>query len=154
MKTRSTPTAEAIANRKWFVVDLDGEVLGRAAARIAHVLRGKHKPTYTPHIDDGDYVIVVNAEKVKLTGNKVAQKMYWRHTGFVGGIKGLTAEKMLERDPGHLITKAVKGMLPSGPLGRAMLKKMKVHAGPDHGHEAQQPEKLDLSTLIRGSSAA
>ncbi|MCB9534977.1 MAG: 50S ribosomal protein L13 [Myxococcales bacterium] len=154
MKTRSTPTAEAIANRQWFVVDLDGQVLGRAAARIAHVLRGKHKPTFTPHIDDGDYVIIVNAEKVKLTGAKLQDKMYWKHTGFVGGIKGQTAEEVLARDPGHIITKAVKGMLPRGPLGRAMLKKMKVYAGPDHGHEAQQPKPLDLNDLLKKSSAA
>ncbi len=154
MKTRSTPTAEAIANRQWFVVDLDGQVLGRSAARIAHVLRGKHKPTFTPHIDDGDYVIIVNAEKVKLTGAKLQDKMYWKHTGFVGGIKGQTAEEVLARDPGHIITKAVKGMLPRGPLGRAMLKKMKVYAGPDHGHEAQQPKPLDLNDLLKKSSAA
>ena len=148
MKTRSTPTAEAIANRKWFVLDLDGVTLGRAATRIAHVLRGKHKPTYTPHIDDGDFVIVVNAAKVNLTGRKWDQKIYHRHTGHPGGIKAATARHLRDRDPGEIIRQAVKGMLPSGPLGRAQLRKLKIYADGEHGHAAQQPEAMVLENLL------
>ena len=148
MKTRSTPTAEAIANRKWFVVDLEGQTLGRAATRIAHVLRGKHKPTFTPHIDDGDYIVIVNAAKVHLTGRKADQKMYYRHTGFVGGLKEATAGQMLANKPEEVIRKAVKGMLPRGPLGRAQLRKLKIFPGAEHDHTAQQPEALNLDTLL------
>ena len=151
MKTRSTPTAEAIANRTWFVVDLDGQTLGRAATRIAHVLRGKHKPTFTPHVDDGDYVIVINAAKVHLTGRKLDQKTYYRHTGYVGGLKATTAGEMLAKKPEEVIRKAVKGMLPRGPLGRAQLRKLKVFAGPEHEHGAQQPEPLNLDTVLARS---
>ncbi len=148
MYTRSTPVAEAIADRKWWIVDLDGKTVGRAATRIAHILRGKHKPTFTPHIDDGDYVIVINAEKVNFTGNKWAGKSYYHHSGYVGGLKETTAEEMLERSPEEIIRKAVKGMLPRGPLGRAQLKKLKVYVGSDHPHTAQQAEVLDLSTVL------
>lgn len=144
MYTRSTPQAEAIANRDWFVADLEGQTLGRAAAKIAHILRGKHKPSYTPHIDDGDFVVVVNCEKVALTGNKWADKTYYHHTGYVGGIKGITAEKLVVRHPDDLIRKAVKGMLPRGPLGRAMMRKLKIYPGAAHPHAAQQPAVLDL----------
>jgi large subunit ribosomal protein L13 len=153
MYTRSTPKAEAIANRKWFVVDLEGETLGRAAARIAHILLGKHKPTYTPHIDDGDYVVVVNAAKVRFTGNKLADKMYYRHSTYVGGLKETTAGDLMAKKPEDVVRKAVKGMLGHGPLGRAQLKKLKIYAGPEHEQAAQQPETLDLSTVLARSQA-
>lgn len=144
MYTRSTPVAEAIENRQWWVVDLEGQTLGRAATQIASVLRGKHKPTFTPHIDDGDYVVIVNAEKVHLTGNKWQKKIYYRHTGFMGGLKEISAEKLRDRDPEAIIRRAVKGMLPRGPLGRAQLRKLKIHVGPmpDHGYAAQKPQPL------------
>lgn len=130
--------------KNWYVVDLDGKVLGRAAAEIARVLRGKHKPIYTPSVDTGDFVIVLNASKVRLTGNKMADKVYHRHTGFPGGLKSITAEKLLDKKPEMLIEKAVKGMLPKNKLGRKMFKKLKVYAGPDHPHAAQQPKELAL----------
>lgn len=148
MYTRSTPTAEAIANRKWFLVDLEGETVGRAAARIAHILRGKHKPTYTPHIDDGDFVIGVNVEKLVFKGKKWQDKKYYRHTGYVGGIKEMSAAEMRSHDPEFILRKAVKGMIPSGPLGRAMLKKLKLYVGAEHPHAAQQPETLALNTVL------
>ena len=129
-------------SKNWYVVDLEGQVLGRAAAEIARVLRGKHKPIYSPSVDTGDFVIVLNAEKVRLTGNKLADKVYHRHTGFPGGLKSITAGKLLEKKPEMLIQKAVKGMLPKNKLGRAMYKKLKVYAGPDHPHTAQQPKPL------------
>ena len=144
MRTRSTPVAEAIENRKWWVVDLDGQVLGRAASKIAHVLRGKHKPTFTPHINDGDYVIVINADKVALTGKKWDNKIYYRHTGYVGGLKSATATEVRNRHPEDLIRLAVKGMLPRGPLGRAQLRNLKVYAGAEHPHSAQTPEPMTL----------
>ena len=131
--------------REWFVVDLDGQTLGRAASRIAAVLRGKHKPTYTPNADCGDFVVVINAEKVKLTSNKLSTKVYNWHTGYLGGIRSITAAELLEKEPTALITKAVKGMLPSGPLGRTMFKKLKAYAGSEHPHTAQSPKTLDLS---------
>jgi large subunit ribosomal protein L13 len=139
----STQVAKKSAvNRSWFVVDLDGKVLGRTATEIARVLRGKHKTIYTPSVDTGDFVVVLNAEKVKLTGNKMADKQYYRHTGFPGGIRSITAAKLLEKKPEELIIKAVKGMLPKNKLGREMLKKLKVYAGGDHPHDAQQPKEL------------
>ena len=134
MYTRSTPTAEAIANRKWFAVDLDGETVGRAASRIAHILRGKHKPTYTPHVDTGDYVVVVNAEKVKFTGNKWEKKTYSWYTGYPGQ-KTETAEKRRERHPDRILREAVRRMLPKSKLGRQMLSKLKIYAGTDHPHQ-------------------
>ena len=130
--------------REWHVVDLEGVVLGRAAARIASVLRGKHKPTYTPHADCGDFVIVLNADKVKLTGNKLAQKTYHHHSGYFGGLKSITADKLLEKHPTRLIESAVKGMLPRGPLGRQMFKKLNIYVGTDHPHQAQKPQRLEL----------
>jgi large subunit ribosomal protein L13 len=145
MYTRSTTVAEANANRKWWVVDLENETLGRAATRIAHILRGKHKVTYTPHVDDGDFVIVLNAEKVHLTGNKWENKRYYRHTGYVGGLKEATAAEVRERHPDFIIRKAVKGMLPRGPLGRQQLRKLKIYTGSEHPHVAQQPQTLKLS---------
>ena len=131
-------------DRAWYVIDAEDVVLGRLATRVATVLRGKHKPTFTPNGDCGDFVVVVNAEKVKLTGDKLAQKTYYRHSGYFGGIKSITAGKLLEKDPTKLIHNAVKGMLPRGPLGRRMLKKLNVYAGPEHPHQAQQPQPLEL----------
>lgn len=130
--------------RDWYIIDADGKTLGRMAAEIAHRLRGKHKPEYTPHVDTGDYIVVVNAEKVRVTGNKAAKKMYHRHTGYPGGLKSMTFEKLIDRAPERVIQSAVKGMLPKGPLGRAMFKKMKVYAGESHPHTAQQPQELSL----------
>ena len=144
MYTRSTTTEEAIAGRKWWVVDLSEQPVGRAATQIASVLRGKHKATYTPHVDDGDFVVAINAEKIKFTGKKWDDKTYYRHTGYVGGLKETTASEMLERNPTAIIEKAVKGMLPRGPLGRAQLKKLKVYVGAEHPHGAQQPATLDI----------
>jgi len=129
--------------KEWFVVDAQGQTLGRLASRIAMILRGKHKPTYTPHQDAGDFVIVVNADKVRLTGRKLDQKMYYWHSGYPGGIKGRTARQMLEKKPEEVLTRAVKGMLPKNILGRDMLRKLKLYAKPDHPHQAQQPKALD-----------
>ncbi|PLY10625.1 MAG: 50S ribosomal protein L13 [Desulfuromonas sp.] len=128
--------------RDWHVVDLEGQVLGRVASQIARVLRGKHKAIYSPSVDAGDFVVVVNAEKIKLTGNKVSDKMYYRHTGYPGGIRSANAATMLEKKPEDVIRKAVKGMLPKNKLGRQMLKKLKVYTGPEHPHKAQQPKEL------------
>ena len=128
--------------RKWYVVDADGQTLGRLASEIAKVLRGKNKPIYTPHIDTGDYVIFVNADKVKVTGKKLDQKIYYRHSDYVGGMKEFTLREMMDRKPERVIELAVKGMLPKGPLGRAMIKKLHVYAGPEHNHAAQKPEVL------------
>ncbi len=130
--------------RRWFVVDADDQVLGRLATRVATVLRGKHKAIFTPHVDTGDYVIVVNADKVKLTSGKSQEKIYYRHSGFPGGIKAETFESLRARRPEAIIERAVKGMLPKNRLGRAMGKKLKVYAGPDHPHAAQQPKVLQL----------
>ncbi|ACL68912.1 50S ribosomal protein L13 [Halothermothrix orenii] len=130
--------------RQWYVVDATDKVLGRLATKIAEILRGKHKPTFTPHVDTGDYVIVVNADKVKLTGRKWEQKKYYRHSGYPGGLKEMSYEKLLQTKPELIIEKAVRGMLPHNRLGRKMIKKLKVYAGPDHPHEAQKPEKLEL----------
>lgn len=126
--------------RKWYVVDAEGKTLGRLASEVAKVLRGKHKPIFTPHIDTGDYVIVVNAEKVKVTGKKLNQKIYYHHSGYVGGMKETTLKNMLANKPERVVELAVKGMLPKGPLGRQMYKKLFVYAGPEHKHAAQKPE--------------
>lgn len=144
-ETKSTPKAAALAARRWFVVDAQNMVLGRLASQIAHVLRGKHQVSYTPHTDCGDFVIVVNAEKVRLTGKKETDKVYHRHTGWVGGVVTVTAEKLREKDARQLIEKAVWGMMPKGPLGRAMYSKLKVFKGPEHTHSAQQPEQLKVA---------
>lgn len=132
----------ATIDRKWYVVDAEGMTLGRLASEIAKVLRGKNKPIFTPHIDTGDYVIVVNAEKIKVTGKKLDQKIYYHHSDYVGGMKETTLKEMLNKHPERVIEFAVKGMLPKGPLGREMYKKLFVYAGPDHKHEAQKPEVL------------
>jgi len=130
--------------RDWFVVDADGKTLGRIATEIATRLRGKHKPEYTPHVDTGDYIIVINADKVAVTGAKASGKMYYSHSGFPGGIKQISFEKLQAHKPEMIIEKAVKGMLPKGPLGRAMFRKLKVYAGAEHNHAAQQPQVLDI----------
>ncbi len=130
--------------KDWYVVDLEDKVLGRTATEIARVLRGKHKPIFTPSVDTGDFVIVLNADKVRLTGNKLSQKTYYHHSGYPGGIKSITAEKMLEQKPEELIRKAVKGMLPKNKLGRQMFKKLKVYCSNEHPHQAQQPKELKL----------
>lgn len=130
--------------RKWFVIDAEGKTLGRLAAEVAKILRGKHKPTYTPHMDTGDHVIVVNAEKIALTGKKLVQKTYFRHSGYPGGTTFTTAGKMLADKPERVIELAVKGMLPKNTLGRQMFRKLNVYAGPLHPHAAQKPEKLEL----------
>jgi large subunit ribosomal protein L13 len=142
MKTFSAKPHEV--KRDWFVVDATNQVLGHVAAEIAYRLRGKHKPEFTPHVDTGDYIVVVNVEKLRVTGNKAEAKMYYRHTGYPGGIYETSFEKMQERFPGRALEKAVKGMLPKGPLGYAMLKKLKVYAGVDHPHTAQQPKALEI----------
>ena len=128
--------------RKWYVVDAEGATLGRLASEIAKVLRGKNKPEYTPHIDTGDYVIVVNAEKVKVTGKKLQQKIYYNHSDYVGGMKETTLAELLAKKPEKVIELAVKGMLPKGPMGRDMIKKLHVYAGPEHANQAQKPEVL------------
>ena len=130
--------------RSWFVVDLEDVVLGRAATEIARVLRGKHKPIYTPSVDTGDFVIVLNADKVKLTGNKLSDKKYYRHSGYPGGIREINAEKLLVKNPEMVIQAAVKGMLPKNTLGRKMFTKLKVYAGGEHPHAAQQPKELKI----------
>jgi large subunit ribosomal protein L13 len=144
MKTFSAKTHEV--KRDWFVVDADNKVLGRLASEIARRLRGKHKPEFTPHVDTGDYIVVVNAGKMRVTGNKEQDKKYYRHSGYPGGIYETTFAKMQERFPGRALEKAVKGMLPKGPLGYAMIKKMKIYAGADHPHEAQQPQPLEIQS--------
>ncbi len=130
--------------RDWYVVDAANKTLGRLAAEIASRLRGKHKPEYTPHVDTGDYIVVVNAEKVQVTGRKASDKMYYSHSGYPGGIKEISFEKLIDKKPEMVLEKAVKGMLPKGPLGRAMFRKLKVFAGPEHTHQAQQPQVLDV----------
>lgn len=142
MKTISV-NSETV-KRDWYVVDASGKTLGRMAAEIAHRLRGKHKPEYTPHADTGDYIVVINAEKVHVTGNKAKNKLYYHHTGYIGGIKSISFEKLIDKAPERVVESAVKGMLPRGPLGRAMFKKMKVYAGDAHPHSAQQPQELTL----------
>lgn len=142
MPTFSAKPAEV--DRSWYVVDADGRTLGRLATEIARRLRGKHKPEYTPHVDTGDYIVVVNAEKIRVTGNKRSDKMYHRHSGYPGGIKSISFEKLLAKAPTRIIETAVKGMLPRGPLGRAMYRKLRVYAGPEHEHTAQQPTPLEI----------
>ena len=131
-------------NRKWYVVDAEGVVLGRMASQVASVLRGKNKPTYTPHVDTGDSVIIVNADKAVLTGRKLDQKYYYSHSGFPGGLKEVVYRRLMADKPEFAVRKAIVGMLPKGPLGRQMAKKLKVYAGPEHEHTAQQPEKLEI----------
>jgi len=142
MKTFSAKPAEV--RRDWYVIDAEGKTLGRLATEIARRLRGKHKPEYTPHVDTGDYIIVVNAEKIGVTGNKETDKIYYHHTGYIGSLKSVTLGKLRKTFPDRIINKAVELMLPKNPLGRAMFKKLKVYAGPNHDHQAQQPKVLEL----------
>tara|TARA_R110000787_G_scaffold39789_8_gene99377 strand:+ start:20659 stop:21087 length:429 start_codon:yes stop_codon:yes gene_type:complete len=142
MKTYSAKTETV--QRDWYVVDGADKVLGRLASNIATRLRGKHKAEYTPHVDTGDYIVVVNCEKIRVTGNKAKGKIYHHHTGYPGGIKDISFEKLIEKAPERVLQKAVKGMLPKGPLGREMFKKLKVYAGTEHPHTAQQPQELNI----------
>ncbi len=142
MKTYSARAEDV--HRDWYVVDATNKTLGRLAAEIAHRLRGKHKAEYTPHVDTGDYVVVVNCEKVRVTGNKATDKMYYRHTGYPGGIRGMSFDKLIDKAPERVLQRAVKGMLPRNPLGRAMFRKLKVYAGNEHPHGAQQPQTLNI----------
>jgi large subunit ribosomal protein L13 len=142
MKTYSAKPSEV--RHGWYVVNAQGKVLGRLATRIAQRLRGKHRPEYTPHVDTGDYIVVVNADKLRVTGKKAEQKKYYRHTGFPGGIRETTFAVLHAKHPDRVLQKAVKGMLPKGPLGNAMLKKLKIYAGEAHPHTAQRPESLEL----------
>jgi large subunit ribosomal protein L13 len=142
MKTFSAKPADI--KRDWYVVDATDKTLGRLSSEIARRLRGKHKPEYTPHIDTGDYIVVVNAEKIRATGSKRTDKVYYKHTGYIGNMKSITLEKLLQKAPERVIETAVKGMLPKNSLGRDMYRKLKVFAGPEHNHTAQQPKPLDL----------
>ena len=130
--------------KKWYLIDAEDKVLGRLATKVAMMLRGKHKPIFTPHTDTGDFIVVVNADKVALTGKKWDKKVYYRHTGYTGGLKQITATRLREKQPENILRFAVKGMLPKNSLGRRQLKKLKIYAGPDHPHKAQQPEKLEI----------
>ncbi len=143
MKTFYVKPADV--RRDWYLVDATGKTLGRLSTEIARRLRGKHKPEYTPHVDTGDYIVVVNAEKVRVTGNKLKDKMYHHHTGYIGNLKSIPLEKVLAETPERVIERAVKGMLPRGPLGRQMYSKLRVYAGPEHNHTAQQPIPLDVN---------
>ncbi len=142
MATFSAKPAEI--KRDWYVVDATGKTLGRLASEIAKRLRGKHKPEYTPHVDTGDYIVVINAKEVRVSGNKTTDKMYYRHTGYPGGIKSVSFEKLIQTKPERVIEKAVKGMLPKGPLGREMFRKLRVYRGTEHKHTAQQPKALEI----------
>ena len=149
MKTTKSAKPHEV-EKKWHIVDADGLVVGRAATIIANVLRGKHKPSYTPHVDCGDNVIVINADKVKFTGNKLKDKVYYRHTGYAGGIKGVTADKILDgKFPERVLEKAVERMIPRGPLGRAQMRSLRIFAGAEHPHAAQNPEVLDIASMNR-----
>lgn len=149
MKTKFEPRKTFITTpkdieRSWYVVDAQGQTLGRLASAITPYLNGKNKPYYAPNLDVGDFIVIVNAEKVHVTGKRLDQKLYWRHTGYPGGIRNITLREMLEKHPERALKLAIKGMLPKGPLGRQMLKKLKIYAGPDHPHEAQQPKALEV----------
>jgi len=142
MKTFSAKEHEV--RRDWYLVDASGKTLGRLASEIARRLRGKHKPEYTPHVDTGDYIVVVNADKIRVTGRKATDKMYYHHTGYIGNMKSISFEKLQQKAPGRVLELAVKGMLPKNPLGRAMYRKLKIYAGPEHQHAAQQPKTLEI----------
>jgi len=144
MKTTTLSAKPAEVQHDWLVIDANGKTLGRMATEIARRLRGKHKPSYTPHVDTGDYIVVINAEKLRVSGNKMKNKIYYHHTGHVGGIKSISLEKQLDKAPERVIQTAVKGMLPKNPLGRAMFSKLKVYAGESHPHTAQQPKVLEI----------
>ena len=142
MKTFSAKNNDI--DRSWYLVDAQNKTLGRLSTEIATRLRGKHKPIYTPHVDTGDYIVVVNASKIRVTGNKMTDKVYYKHTGFIGNLKSVSLETMLEKFPERVLMKSVRGMLPKSKLGNAMIKKLRVFAGPEHTHTAQQPEPLEL----------
>ena len=142
MRTESAKPAEV--RRVWHLIDAEGKTLGRLATEVARRLRGKHKPQYTPHVDTGDFMVVINAEKIRVTGNKLADKIYYHHTGYIGNLRSKSLGDMLKQHPERVIEHAVKGMLPHNPLGRAMFRKLKVYAGPEHRHQAQQPQPLEL----------
>jgi len=144
MKTYIPAEEEIAKNRKWYLVDAKGKILGRLAVKIAQILSGKNKPIYTPHLDTGDFVVVVNAKQVKVTGKKEEEKIYYHHSGYPGGLKERTFKELIEKKPEEVIIRAVKGMLPKNKLGRKMLKKLKVYAGPEHPHQAQNPQPIDL----------
>ena len=151
--TKSIKPAEVV--KKWHLIDADGLVVGRVASIIASILRGKHKPSFTPHVDCGDHVVVINADKVKFTGNKLKQKIYYKHTGYVGGLKETTAEKVLDgRFPERVLEKAVERMIPRGPLGRAQMRALHLYAGTEHPHGGTQPQPLDVASLNRKNKAA
>lgn len=143
MKTFSAKPADV--QRDWYVIDATDKVLGRLASEVASRLRGKHKPEFTPHVDTGDYIVIVNASKIRVTGKKATDKVYYRHSGYPGGIKSITFDKLLQKAPERIIELAVKGMLPKGPLGRAMARKLKVYGGAEHKHASQQPQTLELN---------
>jgi len=147
LKYKTLSANKETVNKQWFVVDADGEILGRLASKVAFVLRGKHKTDFTPHVDCGDNVIVINAEKIAVTGNKLVDKTYIRHSGYPGGQKQTTLEEMMEKQPGRAVEKAIKGMLPKNALGRQLFRNLYVYVGPEHKHEAQKPTKLDLNTI-------
>ena len=147
LKYRTISANKATVNKQWFVVDAEGEVLGRFASRVAMVLRGKHKPDFTPHVDCGDNVIIINAEKIRLTGNKLTDKVYIRHSGYPGGQKTSTPKDMLEKYPERILEKAIKGMLPKNRLGSELFRNLHVYVGSEHKHNAQNPAKLDLNTI-------
>ena len=148
MTTVSAKPAEV--RRDWYVIDAEGKTLGRMASEIARRLKGKHKPIYTPHVDTGDYIVVVNAAKVRVTGNKMQDKMYHHHTGYIGNLKSISLEKLLDKAPERVIETAVRGMLPRNALGRSMMTKLRVYAGPEHGHTAQQPKTLESEGTDNG----
>lgn len=135
---------ESQVEKKWYIVDAEDKILGRFSTEVAKILKGKHKPIYTPHVDTGDYVIIINAEKIKVTGKKSSQKLYRHHTGFIGGLKEVSYKSMMEKHPERILKHAIKGMLPKNSLGRQMLKKLKVYVGPEHKNEAQMPEVLEI----------
>ncbi len=137
-------TTPSVIERGWWVIDAQGMTLGRLASRVAPILRGKHKPYFTPHLDTGDYVIIVNAEKIHVTGKRMDQKIYYRHSGYPGGLKKMTLREMMKRRPTRALKLAIKGMLPKGPLGRQMMTKLRIYAGAEHPHQAQQPQALDI----------
>ena len=141
---RTFTATPATINHKWYVVDATDKVLGRLATQVASRLRGKHKAEYTPHMDTGDYIVIINAEKIRVTGNKAQNKMYYRYSGYIGGLKQINFEKLLAKAPEQILERAVKGMLPKGPLGRDMYRKLKVFSGPQHDHTAQQPIPLEI----------
>tara|TARA_Y100000992_G_C21229337_1_gene474643 strand:+ start:877 stop:1278 length:402 start_codon:yes stop_codon:yes gene_type:complete len=133
-----------MTNKDWYIIDAKEAVLGRLATKVATVLKGKHKPTYQPHVDNGDYIVVINAESIRVTGNKLEDKVYYRHTGYVGNMKKTNLSKMMSKDPSFVILNAVKGMLPKNPLGRSMLKKLKIYNNEQHNHSAQKPKKIEI----------